>query len=221
MDGKEEPLQCEGGCSLWFHRYYAGVSISHFNELSNSPEPFVRYACHRRLQLAATKQLQSEVAHLKGEILMLSEKLAKLTTTSLPLEATVSQLSTNNSSCTNSYGPSYADALKQVGNSANSSTSNIHEQTRAPRTNVKRNSTVNNKFNTVIYGLSECIKGSLKHERITLASKTIKSICPDLSAYAICDCTRMGKYSEHRTRLSSLLAPVMSRQSSQTQNIKS
>ena len=125
---------------------------------------------------------------------MLSKKLAKLTTISFPLEATVSQLSTNNSSCTNSYRPLYADALKQVGNSANSSTSNIHEQTRAPRANVKRNSTVNKNFNTVIYGLSECVKGSL-------ASKTIKSICPDLSDYAICDCTRMGKYSEHRTRL--------------------
>ena len=161
------------------------------------------YACHQRLQLAVTKQLQSEVTHLKDEILKLSEKLAKLTTTSLPLEATVSQLSTSNphKTCNNSYGPSYADALKHAGNSA--STSDIHAQ-RAPRANVQHNNTANKKFKTVIYGLSESPKGSPKLERIThdtnLACKTVKAICPDLSDYAICDCLRIGKYSEHRTR---------------------
>ena len=215
VEGKEEALQCEGGCSLWFHRYCAGVSVSHFKELSNSPEPFICYACHQRSQLAVTKQLQSEVAHLKGEILKLSEKLAKLVTTTpspLPLAgASVSQLSNSNSNhcCTNSYGHSYADALKQAGNSANSpiSSANMQAQTatnRAPRANAKRNSTVNKKFNTVIHGLRECPKGSPKHERMShdtnLASMTIKSICPDLSEYAICDCSRIGKYSEHKTR---------------------
>ena len=48
------------------------------------------YACYQRSQLAVTKQLQSEVAHLKGEITKLSEQLAKLATASLS-EATVSQ----------------------------------------------------------------------------------------------------------------------------------
>ena len=26
LDGKEEAVQCEGVCSLWFHRYCAGIS---------------------------------------------------------------------------------------------------------------------------------------------------------------------------------------------------
>ena len=55
-----------------------------------------------------------------------------------------------------------------------------------------------------MYGLSECPKGSPRHERISydanLACKIIKSICPDISDYAICDCSRIGPYSEPRTR---------------------
>ena len=87
IEGKEEALQCEGNCGLWFHRYCAGVSVSHFKKLSNSPEPFIIcYACHQQLQLVVTKQLQDEVAQLKGEVLKLYEQLALLATTSLPLE---------------------------------------------------------------------------------------------------------------------------------------
>ena len=47
-------------------------------------------------------------------------------------------------------------------------------------------------------------KGSPRHERTShdtnLACKIIKSICPDMNDYAICDCSRIGKYSEPRTR---------------------
>ena len=48
---------------------------------------------------------------------------------------------------------------------------------------------------------SECLKGSLRHERISydtdLACKIIKksvTICPDIGDYAICDCSRIGPY---------------------------
>ena len=33
-----------------------------------------------------------------------------------------------------------------------------------------------------------------------LACKAIKSICPDMSDFAVCDCSRIGRYSEERTR---------------------
>ena len=50
----------------------------------------------------------------------------------------------------------------------------------------------------------ECPKGSPRHERIShdtnLACKIIKSICPDMNDYAVCDCSRIGKYSEPRSR---------------------
>ena len=69
---------------------------------------------------------------------------------------------------------------------------------------LERNNSVDKKFNIVIYGPRECPKGSPRHERTShdtnLACKIIKSICPDLHDYAICDCSRIGKYSEHKTR---------------------
>ena len=41
VEGREEALQCEGGCGLRFHRYCAGVSTSYFQELANSPAPLI------------------------------------------------------------------------------------------------------------------------------------------------------------------------------------
>ena len=109
-------------------------SVSYFAELSNSPEPFACYACYQRSQLAVTKQLQSEVAHLKGEITKLSEQLATLTTASLSEATVLSQpLSTDTNKSVNSItnGPTYASTLKQAGNSANSPTSITHAQSSA------------------------------------------------------------------------------------------
>ena len=192
IDSKEEALQCEGGCGLWFHRYCAGVSVSYFTELSNSSEPFVCYACYQRSQLAITKQLRNEVTHLKGEITKLSEQLAKLTTTvSRPCSSSTANKST--SSANNS--PTYASALKQP-------TISIPPAQSGDKT--KPNNSVNKKFSIVLYGPSECPKGSPRHERIShdtsLAGNIVKSICPDINDYAISDCLRIGKYSESRAR---------------------
>ena len=120
-----------------------------------------------------------------------------LTTTSLSLKATESLPSNS----------SYADALKLDSNSADPTTSNLQGQTASKngsRAKDKCNHTFSKKFNTVIFGLSECPKGSPKYERIThdtnLVCKTVQSVYPNLSDYAICDCSRIGKYSEDRTR---------------------
>ena len=211
VEGKEDAIQCEGGCGLWFHRYCAGVSVSHFKELSNSPEPFVCYACYQRSQLVVTKELRSEVAHLKEEISKLAEQLARLSSAPvLQDETTVSHLPTSNvnKSGSSSNVPTYVAAMKQSGDPANPSTSNTYTQpafVRAPNVNVERKANaVDKRFNIVIYGLVECPKGSPRHMRISydtnLACKTIKSVCPDLSDYAICDCLRIGKYSDQRSR---------------------
>ena len=91
------------------------------------------YACYQRSQLAVTKQLQSEVAHLKGKIIKLSEQLARLTTASLAGEATVSQPLSNTNKSVNSVsnGPTYTSTLKPAGNSANSPNSVTHVQSSA------------------------------------------------------------------------------------------
>ena len=207
VEGKEKALNCEGGCGLWFHRYCVGVSVSHFKELSSSPDQFVCYICYQRSQLVLTKQLQSEVAHLKGEINKLSEQITKLSTASSERPTAASQPSTNNTSADNNV-PTYAAAsLKQINNSVNPTTITcMHAQlsNKAPGASTKHSNTVNKKFNVVMYCLNECPKGSPIYEHISkdtnLVCKAVKSICPNMSDYDISDCSRIGKYSEQRTR---------------------
>ena len=201
-EGKEEALHCEGGCGLWFHRYCAGVSSSLFKELAGSPEPFLCYICYQRSQHTLTKELKNEVAHLKSEITKLSKQLAKLSTAGSAKDSTtVSQPANNNSQSTlstSSNDPSYAATLEVVNQSATTST----RINRVPQASNK--GSLDKKFNVVMYGLGESPKGSPRHERISydvnLACKIIKSICPNISDYAICDCSRIGPYSEPRTR---------------------
>lgn len=68
VEGKEEALQCEGECQLWFHRYCAGVSSSYFKELSSSSKPFVCLPCAHKTQQAVVSTLQSELAALRVEM---------------------------------------------------------------------------------------------------------------------------------------------------------
>ena len=45
VEGKEDVLQCEGACQMWFHHYCAGVSLNHFRRLPNTSKPFVCSFC--------------------------------------------------------------------------------------------------------------------------------------------------------------------------------
>ena len=100
--------------------------------------------------------------------------------------------------------PTYSAATSKRANSANSSTRYSHAQPSGTRYSSYSASSVDKKYNIVMYGLSECPKGSPRHERISydtdLACKAIQSICPDLREYAVCDCSRIGKYTEERSR---------------------
>ena len=207
VEGKDEALHCDGGCGLWFHRYCAGVSASHFKDLSNSPEPFVCYFCYQRSQLAVTKHLRDEVTRLNSEINKLSERLAKLSSSpEVRFAAPVSQLPTINKS-NDASAPTHAATLKQASNHTTSNPSHaqsFNRESSDTKHSSRFVSSADKKFNIVVYGLCECPKGSPRHERMSydtdLASKTIQSICPRLSEYAIRDCSRIGKYSEERAR---------------------
>ena len=203
VEGKDEALHCDGGCGLWFHRYCAGISASHFKDLSNSPEPFVCYICYQRSQLAVTKQLRDEVTRLNSEINKLSERLAKLSSSpEVRLPAAVSQLPTSNDTSV----PTYAATLKQASNpNSPSRAQSFNKESSDTKRSSRSVSSADKKFNIVVYGLSECPKGSPRHERMSydtdLVCKTIQSIlCPELREYAICDCSRIGKCSEERAR---------------------
>ena len=73
LEGKEDALQCEGACQMWFHRYCAGVSLSHFKHLSNTSKPFVCSFCSPDVHQAVVCQLQSEITVLKDDVKALSE----------------------------------------------------------------------------------------------------------------------------------------------------
>ena len=68
IDGKEDALQCEGTCQKWFHRYCAGISLSHFQELASSAKPFVCLSCSQNVHQAVVCQLQAEISALKAEV---------------------------------------------------------------------------------------------------------------------------------------------------------
>ena len=72
FDDKEDALQCESTCQLWFHCYCAGVSQSLFKSLaSNDDKPFVCLHCSQELHHATVIELQSEVVALRVEIVKL------------------------------------------------------------------------------------------------------------------------------------------------------
>ena len=216
-EGKEQAIQCEGACQQWYHQYCAGISTKLFKHQSSNDSPFICMSCRQQFQDAQVSQLQSEVANLRSELLELRKLVHSIT--NLPAIATllqgepgevnfnterVSQPLTSNNTL-------YTDALRLTDHSASpitvsSNTVNPQASHLQASGNTKRSNSshVDKRFNIVIYGLNECPKGSPRHIRITkdteLACKAIKSICPDMSDFAVCDCLRIGRYSEERTR---------------------
>ena len=75
---KEEAVQCEGVCGLWFHRYCAGISATHFQRLSTTNAPFVCFTCYQHDQHVLTAQPQTEVVSLKAEIIKLNELISSV-----------------------------------------------------------------------------------------------------------------------------------------------
>ena len=57
-DEEDEALFCEGPCAQWFHRYCAEVTATQFQLLSNSPEPFLCYACFQQAHKTKVRPLR-------------------------------------------------------------------------------------------------------------------------------------------------------------------
>ena len=127
-------------------------------------------------------------------------QLAKLTTASNEGASVTQSPASNRDTITNI--PTYAATVKQGDNSAIYAGSRVH-QSIAPASDASTN-IVHKKFNIVMYGLNEPPKGSPRHECLSSdtnsACTIIKSICPEMNDHTICDCSRIGKYSEDRTR---------------------
>lgn len=64
----EQVLHCEGSCDKFFHRYCAGISKGHYQDLLTSSTPFVCLVCTQQLYKAELSNLHSEIAALKQEL---------------------------------------------------------------------------------------------------------------------------------------------------------
>ena len=81
----EEVLECEGECRKHMHRYCAGLTRTHYQELSINSTPFVCLVCTQRVHMATVHNLQSEVSGLKVDVAELKALLAmKATKADLP-----------------------------------------------------------------------------------------------------------------------------------------
>jgi hypothetical protein len=114
VDDEHEAIQCEGTCQKWHHRLCAGVSKFHYDELADSPKPFICWLCSDSLHRAMIQNLQQEIAPLKAsisadvesshaEIAALKKDNAALKTA---LDHKLSQLQPSNSGA--QYGDSHA-----------------------------------------------------------------------------------------------------------------
>ena len=77
LEKQQEILTCEGDCGCTVHRYCAGVTKRHYEELTKGSSPFVCQWCSIKTSHAIIQQLQSEVASLKSELVEAKATITK------------------------------------------------------------------------------------------------------------------------------------------------
>ena len=215
LDGKEEAVQCEGVCSLRFHRYCAGISATHFQRLSTTNALFVCFTCYQHDQHVLTAQLQSEVVSLKAEIIKLNELIS-----SVPVSNVC--VSTDNQSYSGTETRSHVRNKKPVRSPVTREQVSKHQTTA-----YKSDSSVKNKretqshkftqpsvlssiplhpkpspekkFNIVLYVVDECAPGMSRSARqesdLSTVAAVLSSLDSSISSQSIRDCLRLRKFS--------------------------
>lgn len=113
-DITQDALECEV-CLLHMHRYCAGLSRSHYQELLSKSTPFICTVCTQRSQKALIQQLQDEVSALRCELDKLRAASSNSAANKTALEALkddVQQLKSSNyglSVTSRRFQPSYAE----------------------------------------------------------------------------------------------------------------
>ena len=186
IKANEDTVVCSGECQATLHRYCAGVTESYYKKFSttNGADKFTCLQCSQKDSAAKIEALEQALARA----------LAALSSPSKTHHKYFPQPKT----C------SYANAtLSQPNTSARST----RPSQKYPKVIYNPQATplaAERKFNIVVYGIKERPKGTHMHKRLSddikSVSETVHSICPDLSSQSICDSTRIGKYSEERTR---------------------
>ena len=80
MEDRDEALLCEGSCNAWLHRYCAGVTVSQYAALQDSPLPFFCTTCFQLKQAAVIKEMQEKIDSLTAEVIELRSNAKELRT---------------------------------------------------------------------------------------------------------------------------------------------
>ena len=71
IDGKDGAVLCEGLCDGWFHRHCAGLSVTHFDALNVSLDPFLCAGCSQA-------SYKKELVDLRNTVNTLQEKVSRM-----------------------------------------------------------------------------------------------------------------------------------------------
>ena len=201
-ENRDEALQCEGHCRQTFHRYCAGVSVTHYKQFNSDSRPFVCLVCNQLLQNERVSQLASELERLKAELATTKEQLAKVSAPCLTCFSSVPENEQRHESTNPVQGNTWTSVVN--GGTKHRFPTTAKSDSHQEFERAKLVSSDQRKFNVVIYGIKECQKGTPRHVRTTndtnSAGDIIQDICPNISNQAIRDTVRLGSYTEGRNR---------------------
>ena len=182
----EDTLHCEGDCAQFYHRYCASISKSCFLQLSASSAPFVyNYAMHTTNEYCNHQVPTEGVAELRNE-------RTQLKTTMTEKEILVTHTQTDGHEV-----PTAQDEKITRASYASIILSTTRRQTSQHRL---YNSNGDRKFNIVVYGIPECLKGTSRQERTNNHFQEISQIIGFLKETIpeqnVRDYMRLGSYKE-------------------------
>lgn len=198
----EDSVECDGNCATWLHRKCAGLSKEAFKSVCESDKPFYCPQCRLDKQELEIMSLRDLVSKLSSKLSLVCNELDSLKNSSPSSNGVHSE--NNNESYSSVVSGSKSPSSKyETQTSANtpdrSSKSNNNQLGHSIPT-----STSERRSNLVIYGLTESNKGTLRHLRnrhdIESAGKLLSTVDPFVTENLICDCFRLGKFQDSRSR---------------------
>ena len=216
IPGKDEALFCSGSCQGWLHRYCAAVTIQRYKHIKDNDAPFLCFCCSETNHSREVATLKNTIDQLKQEVAQLNESLratreqVQLQVTSVStLEETLSPLKQEvvhlkeNLDGTRVHAPlqveSQSDQQSYATAARNSKPGPSSSQPAAGMmSNPRSNLDSERKFNIIVYGITECPKGTPKHTRLQSDLSSVVSVMAkidnNIQPQSIKDCFRLGKF---------------------------
>ena len=167
----EEVLFCEGCCQKHLHRYCAGLSKSHYEELLATSTPFVCLVCTQQLHKAELKNLHEELAAVRSE-------LCELRTA---LQTTVTASATNATTAIQTL----ETEVKELRTTVNSQAQNVlnYAQVLKLKSNKKSNKSSLQQLNHPKSRHNSHVKGSesISHATKPTTTNNIRRLCTPIS----------------------------------------